>query len=244
MNEINSFIFGNFDSAKYDIIMTEPTPVVFAERDVESIIVAGRSGNIIKDNGRYKNVSIPYRCALIPRDDLTLREAAIGAVQSLRMATGYQQLEDTYDPDHFRVARVSAGLNIESIVEQAGKFTLTFDCKPQRYLKSGQMPLVFEKPSILFNQGEEAKPLITVYGSGAGTLTVGSITVQIKEMDDILILDSDLENGYRQIGNGAPESMNGKIYAPKFPVLMAGKNAIDWSGGVTKVEIIPRWWTL
>ena len=40
-------------------------------------------------------------------------------------------LRPTYDPDRFREARVQGSYSVESIVEQAGKLEIAFDCKPQ-----------------------------------------------------------------------------------------------------------------
>lgn len=245
MDGINKFVFGGVDSESCGIIMTEPPPIVFPERDVEAISIPGRSGDILQDNGRYLNVQIPYKCAIIPQDDVDLRTVANNAMGLLRPTGSYVRLEDTYDPNHFRMARISGYVSVQSIVEQAGTFTITFDCMPQRWLKSGENVIVAESPVDLYNPtGTPAKPMITVYGSGSGYLTVGSATVKINKMEDILILDCELQDAYRQVGDGAPENMNGNIYAPRFPELVAGKNAVRWTGGITKVEIIPRWWAL
>lgn len=245
MKGINGFILGDFDSREYGIIMTAPPPEVFAERDVETISVAGRSGDLIRDNGRYKNLSLPYTCAILPVAGKTLRQTVIDAVGALRVAAGYQRLEDTYNPDYFRYARITGGLSISSIVEQAGEFTLTFDCKPQRFLADGEGTYVFLKPSYIFNHTNEiALPLITVYGTGPGEVTVGGVTVEILALEDQVTLDCEIQNAYRQVGDAAPENKNAEISAVVFPELAPGDNAISWTGDITRVDIIPRWWTL
>lgn len=244
MTGINGFILGNFDSEKYGIIMTAPPPEVFAERDVEIISVAGRSGDLTKDNGRYKNIEIPYSCAVFPVDGKTLRQTVVDAVDALRVATGYQRLENTYTPEYFRMARVTGGLSVSSIVEKAGEFTLTFNCCPQRYLIDGEETVVFLSASTLSNPSNEiALPLITVYGIGPGEISVGGVTVEILALEDQVTLDCEIQNAYRQVGDAPPANKNGEISAPIFPVLNPGDNAVSWTGGITKVEIIPRWWT-
>lgn len=245
MKGINGFTLGDFDSKEYGIIMTAPPPEIFAERDVEVFSIAGRSGDLTKDNGRYKNFQLPYTCAIFPVDGKSLRQTAIDAVDALWMAAGYQRLENTYTPDYFRWARITGGLSISSIVEQAGKFTLTFDCMPQRFLIDGETAVPFQEPSILINHTNEiALPLITVYGNGAGELSVGGVTVSILALDDQLTLDCEIQNAYRQVGEGAAENKNGAISARNFPALKPGINTVSWTGGITKVDIIPRWWTL
>ena len=84
-----------------------------------------------------------------------------------------------------------------------------------------------------------ALPLIEVTGSGDITLTVGDVDVEITGMENKITLDSETQNAY----NGAI-NLNGIINAPDFPVLREGANNISWTGDVTSVKIIPRWWTL
>ena len=82
-------------------------------------------------------------------------------------------------------------------------------------------------------------PLIRVSGTGAGNLYIGKYTVVIKSIDDYVMLDSDTQNAYKGTIN-----KNSTISAPEFPVLEPGESGINWSGGITSVEIIPRWWTV
>ena len=85
---------------------------------------------------------------------------------------------------------------------------------------------------------------MTVYGTGAGTVTLGQVTVPIFSIQDQLILDCDLQNAYRQSDAGILDYCNGDIYAPQFPVLQPGENPVEFTGDITGVEIIPRWWEL
>lgn len=243
MTGINRFILAGFDSEEFGIIITAPPPEIFAERDVESICISGRSGDLIRDNGRYKNVTLRLECAIIPSDSESLRDAAIHAMPVLNPIAEYQRMETTYDPDHFRMARVAKDVSVESIVEQAGTFELQFDCKPQRFLKSGEFAQKIDSPTILCNDGMTAAPIIKVYGTGDGTVTVGGNTVQLLGMEDSITLDCEMQNAYREV-DGLLENMNLHIFAPDFPVLLPGTNEVHWTGGVQWLEITPRWWTL
>ena len=245
MSETSCFWLGNSCSLNHGIILTAPPPIVFAEREIEAVSVAGRSGDLIFDTGRYKNVPIPYECAIIPEAGNSLRDTAVSALNLLRSAAGYSRLENTFQKDTFRVGRVASKISIESIMEQAGRFTVEFDCKPQRFKKSGEKAVPFSVEGQIWNSTEfEALPLIYVYGSAAGTVMVGGTTVEIKEISDQIILDCDIQNAYRQVADSAPENCNGMIYAPEFPKLLPGLNPVSFAGGISKVEIIPRWWTL
>ena len=84
-----------------------------------------------------------------------------------------------------------------------------------------------------------AKPLITVYGSGAAILQVGEYVCTLAAIDGSITLDSDTENAYKGVTN-----LNSQVTIPEFPELAPGDNDITWTGGITSVEIIPRWWTI
>lgn len=112
-----------------------------AELDVDRYEVAGRNGDIIIPKNRYKNISISYP-AFIPKE-------FDGKVQSvrnwLRSAKTYARLEDTYDMNHFRLGLASGIQSFEPANRNdASNFALTFDCKPQRFLKTGETPLKVE----------------------------------------------------------------------------------------------------
>ena len=153
---------------------------------------------------------------------------------------GYRRLETSDDPNHYWMARVENSPQMEMRVRVLAPFDISFDCKPQRFLKSGENAVVFTASGSLSNQyGQTALPLITLYGQGVGTLTIGNCVVEVKELDEILFLDSDTQNAYNDSGN-----QNMKINAPTFPTLPDGETQISFSGGIERVEIVPRWWEL
>lgn len=233
--------FGGINSGHFGIYLTDIRIADTPKRDVSFLSVPGRNGDLIVDNKRWHNVDITYSLAIATG----FADAFDAFKKALLSQSGYQRLTDSIYPDVFRMAIVQEPIQPETMrFNRTGTFDVTFHCKPQRYLKSGEFSTTITEHTKLYGNGFMAKPLITVYGSGAGTLTIGGTTVEIKDMADQLTLDCDLQTAYRQVGDGAPENMNGSIYAPNFPELGKGENPISWTGGVTKIEIIPRWWTI
>ena len=89
--------------------------------------------------------------------------------------------------------------------------------------------------TFITNPGSVAsEPIITVYGSGEITLMVG-MTITELEITDKITLDTPLMEAY----SGAT-SMN-NCMSGDFQSLLPGKNAVNWSGNVSKVEIQPNW---
>jgi phage-related protein len=80
---------------------------------------------------------------------------------------GYRRLETSDDPDHYWLARVENSPQIAMRLRTLAPFNIGFDCKPQRFLKSGENPVVFTESGSLFNQyGQIALPLIVVHFRG------------------------------------------------------------------------------
>ena len=81
-----------------------------------------------------------------------------------------------------------------------------------------------------------AKPLITLSGSGSGTLTIGSRTLTIANCDGI-VLDCEEQNA------SGVTNANAQV-SGKYPEMKAGENEISFTGGITEVKIIPRWYVI
>lgn len=245
MTGISTFTFNGITTSNLGVIITKTPADLLPERDVEIVTIAGKHGGLIFDQGRYKNISRVYECAVLPGDGADYTSAVQAVCNMLRPAANYFRLEDSYQHDIFRMARAVGNLNMESIVSRAGIFTAEFDCKPQKFLKSGENVKSFLGASSLHNSTQyPASPIIRVFGNGPGEVSVGGVTVQIKELSDPLTLDCELLNAYTVDAAGGMTNKNAAIYAPKFPVLNPGNNGISWTGGVTRLDITPRWWTL
>lgn len=232
-----TFYLDGIDAQSAGIYLQKP--IVFSEAvpNIESKTIPGRNGDLIFDTGSYKNRSGSVSCFCLQED---VETAVSSAGRFLMRKKGYRRLETSDDPNHYWMARVENSPQMEMRIRVLAPFDISFDCKPQRFLKSGENAVVFTASGSLSNQYKQvALPLITLYGQGAGTLTIGSCVVEVIELDEVLFLDSDTQNAYNNNGN---QNMN--INAPTFPTLPDGETQISFSGGIERVEIVPRWWEL
>lgn len=244
------FSFGDIHSLEYGIYLTGIEIGGTPERDVSFVSVAGRNGDLLIDNKRWKNIDITYRCAIAT----DFADKFDRFKNDLLSQTGYQRLSDTIYPDVFRLGIVKQPINPETMrLNRTGTFDVVFNCKPQRFLRDGDYAHTLTADDIdaetgvveLWNtSGQPARPLITVYGTGPGKLTVGNVTIDILALKDHITIDCDLMTAYRQEGDAAVENKNADIYALDFPELSVGENAISWTGGITQVDIVPRGWML
>lgn len=214
------------------VSFTAPAPVL------ETLQLPGRSGPLQRFTGAFEGVTGTARCFVLRPGGLP---QALAAVQRWVLGQpGYRRLETSEEPGFFRQAAVRCGAQTELRAGALAAFVLEFDCKPQRFYKSGELPVTLaQSGAALHNPGFAALPLVTVYGSGPGSLTVGGVTVQIKALEGSLTLDCELQDAYRGI-----ENRNKEIYAPAFPTLPPGESTVYWTGEVQRLEITPRWWTL
>jgi phage-related protein len=214
------------------IEFSEPVPIV------KAVSIPGRNGDLINDTGAFKNRTGTANCFAMTVGDVGRTLSAINNYLFLKL--GYRRLETSDDLEHYWMARVKSGARIEQRLRTVAPFKLLFDCKPQRFLKSGEEKIVLTDRGYLNNpHGQAALPLITLYGSGSGGLSIGDRHVEIKSIDGILHLDSDMQNAYNDKGN---QNMN--INAPEFPILENGINHVYFSGDIERIEITPRWWEL
>lgn len=230
---VNTFTYNGTSSSTYGIFIEHRPVLTFPKRVIESISVPGRSGNLLFDTGAYENVTLTYQVAYKGSVRPTGVDIATWLYQN-----DYLTLTDTYDPSYFRKAVYVSPLNVTDIINVAGRAAITFDCKPQRYLLSGQTVLSPTKGSSISNAYQPALPIITL--SGNGTLTVGSRTVVISGNTGTLSLDSERQTA--EVGGNNANSLI--TLSDGFPVLENGSTTITWTTGISNVKVTPNWWTL
>ncbi len=211
----------------------KPTP------DVERLSIPGRNGDLVFSNHRYENVEIKYHAGITKDFDQNFTALS----NFLLSLTGYQRLEDSYHPDVYRMALLESALTPETTAKnREGQVDLVFSCKPQMFLKSGEQTTTFTKAGSIYNPTMfDSKPLLRIYGTGQ--VGIGEETVVITTADGYTDIDCDIEEAYKDT---AAINCNGNIElsSDDFPVLSPGANKITMTSGITKIEIIPRWWKI
>lgn len=201
------------------------------ERVVETVEVPGRNGTLTIDGGRFRNNTLTYHCYI--------KENISQNIQGLRAyllaQSGYKRLEDTRNPEEYRLARYINGFTIDQWDRVGGAFDLVFDCDPRRFLKTGED--VIDTPTILMNPTEfKAKPLLRAYGTGS--IALNDYTITITNADTYTDIDLETMNAYKGSTN-----KNSFVSIPDGAGFEPGENNISLSG-ITKLEITPKWWTI
>lgn len=235
---IHYFTFDGVSSRNFGIYISGLKSYKSPERDITRVEVPGRNGDLLYDNKRFKNISIPYECHI--EDDVDRNLMAIQ--EFLASHTGYHRLEDTLHPEYYRMARITGTFEASTnTYKQYARFTLTFDCKPQKFLKTGEETQIYTAKSFsIYNPTMfPSKPLIRVYGTGA--LGVGSETVTITAADTYTDLDCELMDAFKGTAN---KNSNITLSSGSFPTLRPGTTGVTLASTISKVEITPRWETI
>lgn len=234
-------IWDGISSDSLNCIVERYPVYTIPKRKQSAISVPGRNGDLLLQQQAYSNYIQGYDVYLSgPRNKSKLPEVARAVAAWLNVG-GYRKLVDDYTPGSFRMAFFQGPADFENIFNLYGRATLEFNCKPQRFLDSGETPetITASGGSITNPTAYGAKPVIIVSGNGAANLKIGEFACTLSNIDGSIELDSDTENAYSGTTN-----LNNTVTIPEFPELTPGTNIVTWTGGITSVEIIPRWWTL
>lgn len=215
-----------------------------ASRRVQTKQIPGRNGDLVIDEGVYDNYTQSYTLYWLPT---TPNEKVAEWLQQ----SGYVKLIDSDIPGYFRLARVKGPIVPINHSDCYTEAVITFDCKPQWFLNSGDVWVnhILTAPDVevqLENPTSEmALPLLYVSKQNASddvSVLVNGDTFELIPYKDATkyYIDSDLKEVYY----GAYNRNN--AFAGDFPVLQSGTNTLTMRGSLGEnayVSIKPRWWT-
>lgn len=236
----NYLVINNVVNSKdYGVYISGQGTFSAPARAFNMIPIPGRNGALIGYEDRFENIEVTYPAFIVSnfKQNIDDFRAQLLAFHS------YFSLWDSYNPNFYREAIFKGPFEPEvNLQNNAGKFNLVFNCKPQRFLVSS--PLITVTSSMTINNPTKftSKPLLTVYGSG--TLYIGNwdaYTMNIISTDEYTEIDCEtMDCSY----GGNSRNQNVAFSGSKFPVFNPGNNYVSFSGGITKVVIDPRWWTI
>ena len=171
--------FDGESSKDYGIYITGTGVYNAPERDVEMVAIPGRNGDFAQDNGRFANVEVTYHCGVFGASQQDFATAVSDFRNMLMSRRGYVRLSDEYNPDEYRLAVYRRGIDVDAATLASGEFDIVFDCKPQRFLTSGETPVTVTSGGTITNPTLfEARPLLLV--DGYGTIGIGTDTIRVE----------------------------------------------------------------
>lgn len=185
---VMSLTFDGETSASYGVIILGEGVFNAPEREVEMISIPGRNGSFALDKGRFENIEVTYPAMLVANSTADFAQGISDFRNMLCSKKGYCRLTDDYNPDEYRMAVYKEGLEVDEKVLKAGEFEITFDCKPQRYLMSGESPIEVDDGDVILNPTLfEAHPLLEVEGYGDITMNGYDISIANALMGEVVV---------------------------------------------------------
>ena len=275
MGLLNHLTYDGVDSSSFGVFISGDGVFDAPARRGEMISIPGRNGSLFMDEGVFENIEVEYPAFIGTGYEATFRNK-LGDLRSWLSSRGnYKRLTDTYHPDEFRLGVYREGLEVDpQHITRAGEFTIKFDCKPQRFLVSGEDPVFFYENGTITNPTLFASsPLIKVTGNGTVAIGEnGKYRFIVSNNDGTIWIDTEIMEAYFPAGiiypwtdeNGEQlsqeldiglELLDGSNYPTNMlsyiefvnsvmPKIDPGEQPIRMSPTISDLEIIPRWWRL
>ena len=237
-NKQGLIVYGGESSADYGMVVSEAPAFEHPTRKQTVYTVPGRNGAVIFQDDAWEDVVRSYNVWMaFDVDSLPEKVNAFEAM--LNSKKGYQRLEDSFEPDVFRLGYYSGGDSFTNRMMTAGEATINFTCRPERFLKSGEFPIAVTNGAKIVNDTRyTAKPLIHIEGSGTVTVAIGGNTISAT-LTDYINIDCESMNAYRL----ATENKNSDI-SGSFPQILTGSNTVGITGTTTLVTVTPRFFMI
>lgn len=231
----NFFTLNGVNSTTYGVYISGQGTFSAPSREYNLLPVPGRNGDLVGPEKRFANGVLTYPAFIYTNFDANI-EAFRNFLLSL---VGYHDLVDSYHPDEIRKVLFQGPFEPQVTTRNdAGSFDISFICKPQRFLASGQTVTTLTSNGSITNPTLfDSQPLMRVYGTGA--LGIGSQTVTITQADVYTDIDCEMMDAFKGTANKNPYV---QLTDHNFPVFKPGVNNLSLGAGITKVEITPRWW--
>ena len=174
-----TFTFDGVSSSTYGVYLTSEGVFNAPERDVEMVEIPGRNGNYALDHGKFKNITVTYKAGIVDASESNFADKMSAVRNWLCSKVGYKRLSDDYNANEYRMAVFKSGVTLDHVDLRTGEFDITFDCKPQRWLTSGETAVTIGG----WGETETASGEIATFEADSAT-EIKTLTADIEPIQD------------------------------------------------------------
>ena len=214
------FIFNNINSNELGIIVKNMPLIPLAEKDIESIKISGKNGNLHIDNGTYNSINYTIDCVI----------SDISKIDNIKKAfNGTSKLILSKYNDRYFEATIKNQISFDKYLNALQEFPLQFELQPISYSNELEEIRISSDINNLDIGGNTiTNPIILV--DGTGTFTINNVSVEILESG--ITIDCELMNCTKNNLNA-----NDKVILDKFPTLNPTDNVIAIESGINNIEL-------
>lgn len=197
----NYLTFDGISTADYGVEISGEGVFNAPARVYEMIEIPGRNGSLAIDQGRFENITVTYPAYNYETNMTDFAESLRDLRNALSSRSGYCRLTDTFHPDEYRLGIFKSGLEVKPVkYNTASEFDLVFDCKPQRWLTSGENAISVTSGDTIPNaEAFASKPILVATGAGSIHLDSKTVVLGGSIIGDIDIVDSISATGAQEI---------------------------------------------
>jgi len=246
------FTFNNIRSDQHGVYITGNETYSAPSKRYNFFDIPNRNGKILGNERKLENLQVTYDAFIAGGANFATNMEYLR--NWLLSIDGYAKLSDSYHTDEYRMAVFEGPFNpkVQENKTENGfdgaKFTLTFNCMPQRWLTSGDTEteitgtssVTFTNPTMF-----QSKPWFRAYGTGTFSVN-GTYAVTVLSSYTNSYIDIDCETMEASY-NGTPmneyvEITVGSNTSVDYPFFKTGSNTIVKPAGFSKLIVKPRWW--
>jgi len=230
---MNAFILNENINSRTDLGLriTQPPVTPISRQIVNSIPVDGREGTLTILHG-WEDMRFNFRAALLSSGGGDFHKRFREILPSILQA---KTIYFSNDSDVFYNIKTANATPMEQKMVTLYEFALTFNCSPFKYIRN-VAPITLTASGSVTNSGTvHSLPKITVFGTGSQTLTINGKPITLNILQGNLTIDSELKTCH--FGNVA---QNNRMQGD-FPIFEVGNNTVAFGGGISRLEIEPRW---
>ena len=143
----------------------------------------------------------------------------------------------SFQDDKKYTAQVVNAIDFKQVYRYFSEFPIIFNCRPFKYAVENNIVNIIKTEATINNPGTiESEPVISIYGSGDIVFKINGQQISLKGISEKVIVNSVIQDCYDDAGDNLNGNMSGE-----FLKMKPGENIIEWSGNVTKVELLPNW---
>lgn len=144
---MHNLIYGGINSEDYKAYITNAGIYKSPEKRYKKYTVPGRNGVLLEDTGTFENVEVEYPFCVYENCDTNYR----AYIAALKRKKGYQRIEDTFHPEYYRMGAFLDEFEPKEVTSDGEMCNgvLKFDCMPQKWLKSGEEPMIFWTTAVI-----------------------------------------------------------------------------------------------
>lgn len=224
---ITNIVFNNINSSKdLGLAITNMANIPVANETIEMV-----NGYIIR-TGEYLPIELPitFRSKNL-KNIIDHQEEILDWLYNVKD----NKLILSFMPNRYYIVKNVVVDNISRDFDKYNTISVTFTLEPFKYDIYDKTMILTKSEKIYYMGNAKGKPKLKIYGSGNIELTINSETIQIKNIDEYVELDSKFLLCLNKNQQSKSRDMSGG-----FPILTKGINNISWTGNVTKIELLKR----